>query len=66
MDNLVLVQMAQTVVYLLEAFILLFVAKQVYARVFRRVDLSPSAPMPLPQQGWAADKDVGQGRQRMG
>ena len=38
MDNLVL-QMAQTVVYLLEAFVLLFVAKQVYARVFRRVDL---------------------------
>ena len=66
MDNLVLVQMAQTVVYLLEAFILLFVAKQVYARVFRRVDLLPSAPMPLPQQGRAADKDVGQGRQRMG
>ncbi len=39
MDNLVLVQMAQTVVYLLEAFVLLFIAKQVYARVFRRVDL---------------------------
>ena len=31
--------MAQTLVYLLEAFVLLFVAKQVYARVFRRVDL---------------------------
>ena len=31
--------MAQTLVYLLEAFVLLFVAKQVYARVFRRVNL---------------------------
>ena len=37
MDNIV--QMAQSVVYLVEAFVLLFVAKQVYARVFRRVDL---------------------------
>ena len=36
-DNIV--QMAQTVVYLLEAFVLLFVAKQVYARIFRRVNL---------------------------
>ena len=31
--------MAQTLVYLLEAFVLLFVAKQAYARVFRRVNL---------------------------
>lgn len=31
--------MAQTLVYLLEAFVLLFAAKQVYARVFRRVNL---------------------------
>ena len=36
-DNIV--HMAQTLVYLLEAFVLLFVAKQVYARVFRRVNL---------------------------
>lgn len=31
--------MVQTLVYLLEAFVLLLIAKQVYARVFRRVDL---------------------------
>ncbi|MYF92985.1 MAG: DUF350 domain-containing protein [Gemmatimonadetes bacterium] len=37
MDNIV--QMAQSLVYLVEAFVLLFVAKQVYARVFRRVNL---------------------------
>ncbi len=34
-----MVQMAQSLVYLVEAFVLLFVAKQVYARVFRRVRL---------------------------
>ena len=34
-----LMPMGKTIVYLLEAFVLLFIAKQVYARVFRRVDL---------------------------
>ena len=37
-DNIV--QIAQSLVYLVEAFVLLFVAKQVYARVFRRVNLN--------------------------
>ena len=38
MDNLI--PMGQTIAYLLEAFVLLFVAKQVYSKIFRRVDLS--------------------------
>jgi uncharacterized membrane protein YjfL (UPF0719 family) len=36
-DNLV--PMAQSIAYLLEAFVLLYIAKLVYAKIFRRVDL---------------------------
>ena len=31
--------MAQSIAYLLEAFVLLYIAKLVYAKIFRRVDL---------------------------
>ena len=37
MDNIV--PMAQSIAYLLEAFVLLYLAKLVYAKIFRRVDL---------------------------
>lgn len=37
MDNLI--HMGQTIAYLIEAFVLLFIAKQAYEKIFRRVDL---------------------------
>ena len=37
MDNLI--PMGQTIAYLLEAFVLLYIAKLVYSKIFRKVDL---------------------------